>query len=39
MKRLAAALALATFALAAPASAWPPFCKPAIVYELTGICL
>ena len=39
MKRLVAALAVAaTFALAAPADAWPPVCKPA-VYDVTGICL
>ncbi|HVF05307.1 MAG TPA: hypothetical protein VNA20_10730 [Frankiaceae bacterium] len=40
MKRLAAVLAVAaSFALAGPAQAWPPFCKPAVVYDLTGICL
>lgn len=40
MKRLTAALAVAaSLALAVPAEAWPPFCKPAIFYDLTGICL
>lgn len=41
MRRLVVALAAtaAALALSAPASAWPPFCKPAIVYEITGICV
>ena len=40
MRRLVVALAAtaAALALAAPASAWPPFCKP-IVYDTTGICV
>ena len=41
MRRLAVLIttAAAALALAAPAHAWPPVCKPAVVYNLTGICL
>lgn len=39
MKRLLAAATLAVFAVTGSAAAWPPVCKPAIFYELTGICL
>ena len=40
MRRIVVAIAaLATsVALAAPADAWPPVCKP-IVYDNTGICV
>ena len=41
MKRLVVVVGLAiaaTVALATPASAWPPVCKP-IVYDHTGICI
>ena len=40
MRRLVVAVTVvvAALSLAAPASAWPPVCKP-IVYDNTGICI
>jgi len=40
MRRLlvAVTVAVAALSLAAPASAWPPVCKP-IVYDTLGICV
>lgn len=39
MKRILLAASTLVVTFAVQASAWPPVCKPAVFYDLTGICL
>lgn len=39
MRRIVLAATALVAAFTLPAAAWPPVCKPAFLYELTGICL